>query len=392
MLTLTIRQLTDKLPKLIEARLAIAVIGPPGTGKTYNSIKSAEKTGLPVEVLDGGQENQWKALFPYKSPSGVIELGTALRASGYQMIDGKLTKVTLGGVLVIDEVNRVPVELKSSFQLLASQKVVPWPEGGVVEVDLSIIATANPLDLGVEESGRAELDRYDLTFELRPTPEEVQQILMKNSQVTLEVAKIIWETVSDLSGRLDPKKFYQPEGIRMAASIAKVLRTGTLGAADVLKSSSERCWPMGRKGAEKNRAEFDTLVTDVAGRFAGKMANVDQMTSTNNTAQAASSNAQNTAVATLQDLKASLAGSLQSKVSASALPLPKAFIHTMHMFTQSFGAGVTMHMMKNAKAGGSAERRGVKVHFGAAGSPDKVEFRDVDKHQVDTFLRLALGA
>src|SRR3989344_6000008 len=107
MLTLTLRQLTEKLPGWIDQELSIALIGPPGVGKTKNSRLIAEATGKPVEILDGGQENEWKGLFPYRTPTGHIEQGKALLANG--------------GIIIIDEFNRVPAELKTSFQLMASE-------------------------------------------------------------------------------------------------------------------------------------------------------------------------------------------------------------------------------------------------------------------------------
>ncbi len=110
MLSLTGAQLGAKLPGWLRARLAILLVGPPGTGKTYTSRQTAVATfgDSLVEVIDGGQENAWKGLFPYKTPSGQIELGAALRASGYVLEDGVAAKRHVGGCLILDEVNRVP--------------------------------------------------------------------------------------------------------------------------------------------------------------------------------------------------------------------------------------------------------------------------------------------
>lgn len=375
MLVLTLRQYQQKLPAWVQARLAVAVIGPPGTGKTYTSIEVIRLTALPFELVDGGKENDWKALFPYKTPTGGIEPGKALLANG--------------GVLVIDEFNRVPPELKTSFQLLASEKKVPWPDGGYREVDLAIVATANPNDLGVEEAARAELDRYDLIVELRPTPEELHEITAKASGVKPEVADVIVEAVNSLSGKLDPKKFHQPEGLRMMISIAKILRSGTLGSGDAFKGAAERCFPLGRRGAERTRAEFDQVVADAAGTFAGKLANVGQLTNAATTSAPAA--ASTSGAATFQELAARLADSLLPEVSNPALQLPLPFVQIMHMFTQAFGAGVALHLMKNRQPGQAAEKRGVKLHFGANGAPDSLEFRGCPRHQVEVFLRSVLA-
>lgn len=375
MLTLTLRQLTEKLPVWITARLSVALIGPPGTGKTYTSREVAQATGLPVEIVDGGQENEWKALFPYRTPDGDIQPGKALRANG--------------GVLIIDESNRVPPELKSSFQLLASEKIVPWPDGGVKEIDIAIIATANDSDLGVEEASRAELDRYDLIVWLQPTPEEIGTVVAGQAGVRLEVAAAIYEFVAELARKLDPKKFHAPEGIRMAISIAKAMRTETLGAADVFRAAAERCFPLGRRGAERYRAEFDSAVADLATKFAQKMSTLGALASAKHAPAATSAQP---AVATLADLRASLVGTFEPKITAPPMALPFTFLECMHLITQAFGMGVTKYAL-SAKAGNKsvAERRGVKIHFGTNGGRDFIEFRDAERTQVDRFLRLILA-
>ena len=370
MLTLALRQFREKLPVWIEARLAVAVIGPPGTGKTYTSRQIAVATGLPVEVVDGGKENDWKALFPYRTPEGAIELGKALLADG--------------GVLLIDEFNRVPPEMKTSFQLLASERIVPWPEGGGREVNLAIIATANGADLGVEEAGRAELDRYDLIVCLMPTPEEMAVVVAATAGVRPEVAGLVYTAVAELASGLDTKKFHQPEGLRMAISIAKLLRTGTLGSVDVFRGAAERCFPLGRVGAERFHAEFDGAVADVAGRFASRLAQIGELT-----AKVAQLVQQvGPAPTTLLALRAQLPEAGDAPVVAPALPLPNAFVNLMHVFTLAFGAGVALYFMKAKSSGRSvAERTGVKIHFGAQ---DQVEFTGASKSSVDRFLQLIL--
>jgi Mg-chelatase subunit ChlI len=371
--------------------MKILLVGPPGTGKTYTARRVAVETfgQEVVEVVDGGNESAWKALFPYKTPDGRIELGSALRASGYQMKEGKLVKAQSGGALIIDEVNRVPPELKTQFQLLASELVVPWPDGGTIQLDVSIVATANDSDLGVEEASRAELDRYDLVVRLSPTPDEQAAIVAQQAGVTAQVAQATYEAVSDLAKKLDPKKVHLPEGLRLAISIAKVLRTGTLGPADVFRGAAEKCWPLGRRGAEKHRAEFDSVVADVAGRFASKIANLGDVSAKQQPTATQSQPQGEQGPATLQDLLASLSDSTLTQISTKgALLLPRRFALLMHVFTTCFGMGVAKYCMTQFMAKKEvAERTGVRVRFGKDGK-DAVEFVNADRHRVERFCRM----
>lgn len=383
--TFTLGQLNEKLPAWLEAGMNIGLFGPPGVGKTHNARAAAINSGKPYALVNGGEERAWRALFPYKLPSGVIELGTALHAAGYALIDGKPEKVREAGTIILDEVNRVPSSQKGNFQTLGAQKVVTMPDGTDISVPVSIIFTGNPSDLGVEEMSRAELDRYDLILFLQPTGPEVEEIVAREAKVSPEMAAAIYAVITDLSNGLDKSKFHQPEGIRMALSIAKTMRTGTLAPADVLKLAAERCFPHGRAGADRNRSSFDSTVARAAITFTQKVAQLGEAALT----QRAVVDGSRVEVQSLPALLAALKDSTQGTVTVEPMPLPRPYTQVMNLVTTAFGQGIALHALRAQQRNKLiAERGGVIVDFGMAGQPDKIGFKQAPKAEVMHFLSL----
>ncbi len=409
MIKLSLTRAIEVVAALLGVRASVALIGAPGMGKTRTSCNIARMVGALVPV-NGGSESDWKQLFPYRKLDGSIELGTAMVAAGFELRDGQpVCTREEGGTIVLDEFNRVPAHAASPFQLLASEKAVAWPGTAVTHpLNLAFIGTANDDDLGVEESPRAMLDRFDIFLSLVPTEDEVAAIAVDSfpppdearvraiyaranraPKLTDEASRLVVRYVEELSRRFVGRPFFRPEGIRMVRSVSRLLPAQILTPAEVFRGCAERCWPLGRKTVAKLRPEFDSIVADVSSRFATAIASLRSFCTTVAPVPApAAAPSRPADPRSLAELLKLAQGSASPKISCPPLPLPRPITSLMTQLIGAFGMGVAKHLVLRRQSGAKeAERAGVRVCFG---SPDTVQFKDADRKEVVEFCR-ALG-
>jgi hypothetical protein len=391
-IVLSIAQFREKFPAILAARAPTLIVAQPGTGKTYNAGEIARICGTAI-MVNGGSEVDWKMLFPYRMPSGRLMLGTAMAAGGWDIDEeGKLfLRLRQPGFLILDEANRVPPELKSQFQLLGSQRAVEIPGASPpqrIELDITCMATVNPKGLGVEEMSNAELDRYDLFIVLQPTREEVAQIISRTlppadedrvrqifqralaaPTISSEAAEIIYDCVQTLASRLDASKFHKPEGIRLCKAIGTILPLGLFSPAMVFRSAVERCYPLGRQGAERYRGEFDGLVQEISATFASKLGSLGDiyrhLPSPERSAAVispASGPSGMICAETLAALGQAIENSTETAITTNWLTLPRRAMELLPKLTKAFGAGLAMEVM-HKRTTGQCERNGVTICF-----------------------------
>lgn len=407
--TLTLSKLAVVLPVFLrkvvtdrnskQKRMLIYLVGPPGTGKTYNSKLIAESIFGPelVSMVDGGSEADWKQVKPWEE-EGVLKLGMAARASGYAVQNNRLVKVRSGGTLIIDEANRVEVSLKSIFQLIASEQIVTHPTTGeVYPLDCAILSTSNEGDHGVEESSGAELDRYNAMFTLMPTEDEMAKIVSANSGQSMEVAKLINRFVALLSSKLDATRYIPPRGMRHALSIASLIDPelfSVLSLKEIFESASERCWPLGKRGADKYRSEFSGIVSAVAVDFEKEVAPmlgrslVNADSSASNTAND-SGDIEEVQAVNFSGLFTAVSGDGKSLVKTKEfIALPRRISQVAPQFIASFGFGaykIALQKMQKGEKSAKIKSMDCKIQFGDKDHPDTIGFFGTDRVKVRAF-------
>lgn len=153
----------ERETELLEAALAsganVVLEGPPGTGKTTLLRRVAAARATPFALVEGNAELTPARLVGHFDPALVL-------SRGYQpevFVDGPLlTAMREGGLLYVEELNRVPEETLNTLLAVMSEREVVVPRLGLVRAapGFGVVAAMNPYDaVGTARVSSAVYDR-----------------------------------------------------------------------------------------------------------------------------------------------------------------------------------------------------------------------------------------
>ncbi|HWD06156.1 MAG TPA: MoxR family ATPase [Amycolatopsis sp.] len=143
----------------LDAGAHVVLEGPPGTGKTTLLRAIAEREGTEFVFVEGNAELTPARLIGHFDPSQVLTKGY----SAETFVDGPLVEaLRSGGLLYVEEVNRVPEETLNVLITVMSEGELHVPRLGVIvaAAGFRLVAAMNPFDaIGTARISAAVYDR-----------------------------------------------------------------------------------------------------------------------------------------------------------------------------------------------------------------------------------------
>lgn len=163
----------------LKARRNVLLEGPVGVGKTHFALAVTREIGAPVFRVDGDNRYSEQKLSGWFDPPTVVKKGFGADA----FIAGPLVEaMKSGGVLFINELNRLPEGVQNVLLPAIDEKMIVVPRLGEIRAKdgFLVIATQNPKEfVATSHLSEAILDRFELIVLDYQSEEEENSIVVK---------------------------------------------------------------------------------------------------------------------------------------------------------------------------------------------------------------------
>jgi MoxR-like ATPase len=163
-----------KLKTCLRAGRNALLEGPVGVGKTHLALAVTGSIKRPVFRVDGDSRYSEQKLTGWFDPPAVIQKGFSKES----FIPGPLVEaMTQGGVLFINELNRLPEGVQNVLLPAIDERILMIPRLGQVQAvpGFAVVATQNPKEfVATSHLSEAILHRFELVvIDYQPEEEEV---------------------------------------------------------------------------------------------------------------------------------------------------------------------------------------------------------------------------
>ncbi len=164
----------------LEAGRNVLIEGPVGVGKTHLALAVCHELGVPVFRIDGDARYSEHKLSGWFDPPLVVKKGFSKEA----FIPGPLVEaMKAGGVLFINELNRLPEGVQNILLPAVDERLVVVPRFGEVRAKpgFLVVATQNPKEfVATSHLSEAIMDRFELVVLDYQTSDDEREIVRAN--------------------------------------------------------------------------------------------------------------------------------------------------------------------------------------------------------------------
>lgn len=210
----------------LKAKKNVLIEGPVGVGKTVLAIEAARRLKRKTFRIDGDNRYSEQKMSGWFDPPTVMKKGYTKGA----FIPGPLVDaMQSGGVLFINELNRMPEGVQNVLLPAIDERVVHVPRLGEIRAKegFVVIATQNPKEfVATSHLSEAVLDRFELISVAYQTEEEERDIVLgklgEMKLKSIDFAEIAEKTVRLVRMTRNHPKIRRGASVRAAISIAEI--------------------------------------------------------------------------------------------------------------------------------------------------------------------------
>jgi MoxR-like ATPase len=167
----------EQIEACLDANRNVLLEGPVGVGKTHLALSVCKKLGRKTFRVDGDNRYSEQKLSGWFDPPTVIKKGFSREA----FLPGPLVEaMQTGGVLFINELNRLPEGVQNVLLPAIDERVIIIPRLGEIRAKegFLVIATQNPKEfVATSHLSEAILDRFELVVLNYQSEEEEVEIV-----------------------------------------------------------------------------------------------------------------------------------------------------------------------------------------------------------------------